>query len=250
MIRLRHRVFFISAVLVAVVLGSGAIDGHYANAKETARIGVLARRGAEECLKSWTPTAEYLTSQVEDIHFQIVPLTFEQVVPSVQSRDVDFLIINSSIYVELQALYGVSRMATMKENSAGEYRTLFGGVIFCRSDRSDITSIKSLEGKSFMAVDETSMGGWRAAWREFKANGINPYRDFNRLTFGKTHDNVVYAVRDGKVDAGTVATSILEQMTGEGRIEPGSFKIINRRKTPTSRFPTALAFIRSGPSPN
>lgn len=94
MIRLRPRVFFISAVLVAVVLGSGATDDHYANAKETARIGILARRGTEECLKSWMPTAEYLSSQVKDIHFQIVPLTFEQVVPSVQSHDVDFLIIN------------------------------------------------------------------------------------------------------------------------------------------------------------
>ena len=119
----------------------------------------------------------------------------------------------------------------MKDNSSGENRTLFGGVIFCRSDRADITSIKSLKGQSFMGVDETSLGGWRAAWREFKANEINPYRDFSILSFGKTHDDVVYAVRDGKVDAGTVASSILEQMTGEGRIDPGSFKVINQRNS-------------------
>ncbi|HBD08602.1 MAG TPA: hypothetical protein DCZ69_10095, partial [Syntrophobacteraceae bacterium] len=222
-------------MLLAVVLGLGALCGQSASAQETVRIGVLARRGANECIKSWTPTAEYLTSQVNDLRFQIVPLTFEQVVPSVEARNVDFLVVNSSIYVELQALYGVSRMATMKETSAGDYRTLFGGVIFCRSDRSDITSIDSLEGKSFMGADETSFGGWRAAWREFKASGIDPYRDFSSLSFGKTHDAVVYAVRDRKVDAGTVATSILEKMIAEGQIGPGLLKVINERKN--AEFP-------------
>ncbi|MCJ7775400.1 MAG: PAS domain S-box protein, partial [Desulfobulbaceae bacterium] len=56
--------------------------------------------------------------------------------------------------------------------------------------------------------------------------GIDPYRDFKDLSFGGTHDTVVYAVRDGKVDAGTVRTDTLERMAIEGKINLGDFYAI------------------------
>ena len=194
------------------------------------RIGVLARRGSEECLQRWGPTANYLDRKIKDFHFQVVPLTFEEVVTRVQAKDVDFVIVNSSIYVELQALFGVARIATMKDPAVDHDSTVFAGVIFTRADRLDIGSIDDLKGKSFMGVDETSLGGWRAAWRELKAKRIDPYKDFSELLFSGTHDAVIYAVRNGKVDAGTVATPIFEQMTTEGKIEPGLFKVINAQE--------------------
>ncbi len=38
----------------------------------TIKIGVLARRGVEECLKEWSPTAQYLTERLPGIAFKIV----------------------------------------------------------------------------------------------------------------------------------------------------------------------------------
>lgn len=198
--------------------------------EEYARIGVLARRGAEECLESWGPTAEYLENYIKGARFEIVPLSFEQILPSVQAREVDFIIANPSVYVEIQVLFGATRIATMKDSSYDPSVTLFGGVIFCRTDRTDIAAVEDLKGKSFMAVDEFSFGGWRAAWRELKENGIDPYRDFSRMLFAGTHDAVALAVKEGMVDAGTVATPILEQMTKEGKLEPGLFRIIDPRE--------------------
>ncbi|MCP4992753.1 MAG: phosphate/phosphite/phosphonate ABC transporter substrate-binding protein, partial [Gammaproteobacteria bacterium] len=58
-------------------------------------------------------------------------------------------------------------------------------------------------------------------------NGINPYEDMSRLVFGGTHDKVVYAVRDGKVHAGTVRTDTLERMADEGKINLNDFRVIN-----------------------
>jgi hypothetical protein len=109
------------------------------------RIGVLARRGSDDCLQSWGPTADYLGRQIKGFHFQIVPLTFEEVVPLVQAEAVDFVIVNSSIYVELQALFGTARIATMKDPAVDYDSTVFGGVIFTRADRLDIESIGDLK---------------------------------------------------------------------------------------------------------
>jgi len=221
----------LAAVIFSVILSCPLT---YADAQERGnpvKIGVLAYRGPETAHKMWTPTAEYLSARLPSYSFLIVPLKFEEINPAVQKGEVDFILANSSIYVELENYYGVTRIATMKNlSSAGGYTTLFGGVIFTRADRNDISSLEDLKGKSFMAVDETSLGGWRVAWREFKEKGVDPYHDFAVLKFGRTHDDVVYAVRDGVVDAGTVRTDILERMAQDGKIQMSSFRVLNAQK--------------------
>jgi len=222
-----------SAILVgcltAFLLGAfGLRPVQAVTGKHQLRIGVLAHRGAATALKMWNPTAEYLTSKITDNSFTIVPLGFREIGPAVARGEVNFVLANSSIYVELEALYGVNRIATMQNTGIqGDYN-VFGGVIFCRADRSDIDTLNDLKGKSFLAVDETSLGGWQVAWRELKKHGLDPYRDFSSLRFlGSTHDDVVYAVKDGKADAGTVRTATLESLAEEGKIDLDAFRILN-----------------------
>ncbi len=133
------------------------------------------------------------------------------------------------MYVNLEEKYGVSRLATMVTSDINRPNNVFGGVIFTREDRDDINSLRDLKNKSFMAVDKDSLGGFQMAWREMNALGINPYRDFSRLEFGGIHDRVVMAVLDGKVDAGTVRTDILERMDAAGTIDIDDLKFINLR---------------------
>ncbi len=201
------------------------------------KIGVLAKRGTEICLKKWTPTADYLTRKIPLYRFKIVPLSFDEIYSAVKNERVDFIITNPSFYVELESWYGINRIATLRNLRLGSPCTKFGGVIFCRADRKDIRRLKDLEGKAFMAVKETSLGGWRAAWRELKEHGINPYTDFARLEFGGTHDAVVYAVRDRKVDAGTVRTDTLERMQAEGKIKISDFYVIHDHPRSASELP-------------
>ncbi|MCK4462038.1 MAG: PhnD/SsuA/transferrin family substrate-binding protein [candidate division Zixibacteria bacterium] len=192
----------------------------------TVKIGVLAKRGVEKCQERWGPTADYLTENIPGYSFTIVPLTYDEVYPCVERGEVDFILANSSFYVELENYYGSSRIATLKNLQAGKVFTVFGGVIFYRADRNDIKCLDDLRCKSFMAVEEGSFGGWRAVWKELKEHEIDPYQEFASLSFGGTHDAVVYAVRDGEVDAGSVRTGTLEQMALEGKIRLEDFQVI------------------------
>jgi two-component system sensor histidine kinase TtrS len=197
--------------------------------KEMVKIGVLAYRGKAQAMRMWSPTAQYLTSRIPGYTFTIVPLDFHEMGPAVGGGDIDFVVTNTSFYVELESQYGVSRIATMQNKQNSSFYTLFGGVIFCRADRQDIHDLRDLKRKTFVAVEETSLGGWQAAWREFKAAGVDPYRDFKRLEFANTHDAVVYAVRDGTADAGTVRTDTLERMQDAGLIDISIFRILNQQ---------------------
>ncbi|WP_435547203.1 response regulator [Desulfobacterium sp. N47] len=189
------------------------------------KIGVLAKRGHEQCLMEWVPTAEYLSEKISGRQFIIIPLDHNQIYSSVEKKEVDFILANSSFYVELEYRYGVNRIATLKNNCNGSFYSRYWGVIFWKADRSDIRQLNDLKGKTFMATAEGSFGGWRMAWRELKEKGIDPYSDFKDLKFIGTQDAVVYAVRDGVVDAGTVRADTFIEMHAEGKIDLKNFYV-------------------------
>ncbi len=205
------------------------------------QIGVLAYRGMSQALQMWEPTAQYLNNQLPEYTFKVTPLSFEQIYIKAAINKLDFVVTDSSVYVELETLYQFNRLATLKNLRMDNAYTLFGGVILRRSDRHDIQNLRDLVGKKFAGTNEHSLGAWQAAWREIKAAGINPYRDFLSLQFMGTHDAVVYAVRDGLVDAATIRTDALERMAAEGKINLEEFEIINQQTQYVREFPFALS---------
>ena len=102
------------------------------------RIGVLAKRGRDRCLAQWNLTAEYLTNEIPGYRFEVVPLDFDAISPTVERGEVDFVLVNSAIYVGLEQRYGASSIATLKNVRLGGVYTVFAGVVFCRADREDI----------------------------------------------------------------------------------------------------------------
>ncbi|MEA1928393.1 MAG: PhnD/SsuA/transferrin family substrate-binding protein [Candidatus Auribacterota bacterium] len=222
--------------LVYVILGAifssslffpGGVSGAESpKAPEDVRIGVLVTRGAEIYRDKWEPTAGYLTEEIPGYYFTIVPLGFDEYKSAVKRDEVDFIMLGSSFYAGLQMEFGVNRIATLKNRCTAGVFTVLGGVIFSRAGRGGIRSLEDLKGKTFMGVDELSLGGWLAQWQEMKEVGIDPRRDLAKVTFGGTQDAVVYAVRDGKVDVGAVRTDTLERMAAKGQIRLKDFHIL------------------------
>ena len=212
--------------LALLALSAFPEPGIAAQQQEVA-IAVLAHRGEAAALESWGPTADYLTRTIPTHRFIIVPLMNATIDPAVAEKQVDFVLTNPGSYVMLETKYGVTRMLTLRNLRQGGAYTEFGAVIFARADRDDLQTLADLKGKSFMGVNRGAFGGFQMAWRELHAAGVDPFRGFSRLEFaGLPQDNIVHAVRDGRVDAGTVRTDTLERMLSEGKIAPGQFKVI------------------------
>ncbi len=244
--RRNRPVFRVMGLLCISILfwGGAALAQSEALPDQEIVIGVLAKRGDEHALKQWGPTADYLSAKIPGHHFTIQPLDFNSIYPAVEQGRVDFVLANSSFYVALERLYGVQRISTLKNRVGNTVSSVFGGVIFVRSDNQEITDLNDLRGASLMGVDENSLGGFHMAWGELQKVNLDPYRDLKRLEFGGTHDAVVYAVRDGKVDAGTIRTDTLERMAEEGKIDLNDFRVINFQPSDAwIKFP----FLRSTP---
>jgi len=227
-----------SALLLAAALTLYAFPMRDALAQQpVVGIAVLAHRGEAAALKNWQATADYLTRTIPTHRFVIVPLKNAPLGLAVAGQKVDFVLTNPGSYVMLESKYGVTRMLTMRYLRQGRVYSEFGAVIFTRADRDDIQSPADLKGKSFMGVGKDTFGGFQMAWLELQDAGVDPFKDLKRLEFaGLPQDNIVYAVRDGKVDAGTVRTDTLEGMAAEGKIDLAQFKAIGARPHPGFPF--------------
>lgn len=234
-----HRYAYKVSKSVLVGLCVLFLSVHFVYAKEV-RIALKANRGSAISVNQWQPTANYLSRQLPGYHFVIVPFEINSTLNQAVSRgEFDFVFTDSAAYVELNKRYGVSAIATLinKGEGKGNAYTKFGSVIFTRANRKDISSFRDLKGKTFMAVDELGFGGWRIAWRELLARGVDPYSDFKLLSFaGGIQQSVVFAVRDGDVDAGCVRTDVLERMANRGEIQMQAFKVLEPRSTKEIEF--------------
>ncbi len=201
--------------------------------KQTVRLGVLSFWGVDQTLRLWTPTARYLSEVLPNYKVVIVPLTHPEMKKALKAGTLHYVLTNTGHYVELEAQFRVTRITTLITKREGHALKKFGAVIFTRATRKDIQSLADLKNKSFMAVKRHAFGGFRMSWDELSKHGVDPFSDFRQLTFsGFPVNKVAYAVRDGKVDAGTFRTGVLERLHREGKINIRDFKIIGARKYP------------------
>ena len=216
---------FVSVIIVVILF----FIGNVGLAADTIKIGVLAKNGPVKCMKMWKATGDYLSSEIAGKTVEIVPLDFDAVNPAIEKEDVHFFLVNSSMFVTAKVLYGASAVATMINSRQGKPLKSFGGVILTSAENDQINTMDDLKGKTFMAVKASSFGGWQMAYKEILDAGIDPFKDFAKLEFGGKHDNVVFSIQNGVVEAGTVRTDTLERMASSGSIDMEEFKIINKK---------------------
>ena len=200
-------------------------------------IGVLAFRGEQDALERWSPTAEYLTENVADYRFRVVPLTLEGMVTEVSRDRLDFILTNTGNYVVLENAFGISRLATLKVRHLGKDFTQFGAVIFTRHDHPELKEIKDIAGHSMLAVSQNAFGGFQMAWSEMIDAGVDPFNDLRALDFGGfPQDDIVRAVIAGDYDVGTVRSGTLERMAADKLIDIDKIRVLGARQSEAFPF--------------
>lgn len=218
------------AILTVIFIFLWAVS---VQAADSVKIGVLAKNGPAKALKQWSATGEYLSAKLGKT-VEIIPLDFDKVNPAIEANDVDFFLINPSMFVTAKVKFGATAILTMINSRQGQALKSFGGVIVASAYNDSINSLADLKGKSFMAVKKSSLGGWQMAYKTIKDAGMDPYKDFAKVEFGGKHDNVIFAIQNEAIDAGTVRTDTLERMVASGAITMQDFKVINKQ---SSSFP-------------
>ena len=196
------------------------------------KVAVRAHQGVENARQMWQPSINVLNKAIPQHRFILVPVvSLSEITERAGRGDFDFVLTNPSSFVELEQRYEAKALMTLNNKRANSAQSRFGSVIFTHVRNKDILNINDLKGKKLMAVSALAFGGWRVAWLEMLEHGFNPADELEALLFSqsKTQAEVVYAVRDGKADAGVVRTDQLERMEADAEIDMRYFRIINNK---------------------
>lgn len=198
------------------------------------KVGVRAVNGTSSAKKMWKKTIDVLSQNIKGYKFKLIPIVdFHDMRTAARNKKVDFILTNPLAYIELNQQSGLTRLLTLnKKQPNGIASTTFASVIFTRSDRKDILSLKDIKNKSIIAVHAEAFGGWRMALRELLHNDFDPYKNSSTVLFtpDNTHQSVIYSVLSGKTDVGVVRTGIIEQLASQGKIKLDSINILNPHK--------------------
>ena len=181
-------------------------------------IGILAKRGVKYAIERWEPLIAHMNFELSRYKLIMEPLSFIEIEKAVKNGTVDFVLTNSMQYVQLEAKYGTSRLATLINDSSSFPVSDYGAVIFTHINNKDINTLQDAKNKTFGAVNPLSFGGWMMAKKTFLDNGIKE-KDFKSVNFLQTHDSVVEAILSKSVDVGTVRTDTLETLSKSAKID-------------------------------
>lgn len=172
------------------------------------RLAVTPRLSAVELNKMYGPLVEYLSRETGEKVTLVVPKDFEVFKQLMVSGEVDLAFPNPLIYVQMRKQIAIEPLALAAEPKGG---TRIRGVIIARTD-SGIKNLKDLTGKRLIFVDKDSAAGYVFQMLLLSKAGMDPSRDFTRLPFSKTQDNVTRAVFSRIADAGGIREDDLEKM--------------------------------------
>ncbi|MBU1566112.1 MAG: phosphate/phosphite/phosphonate ABC transporter substrate-binding protein [Proteobacteria bacterium] len=149
---------------------------------------------------------------------QIFPDTFSEHIQMVESGGIDISFTNPFVYTTMATL-GSLAFARIVEPGGGKD---FQGQIIIRKDNPTIQQLEDCRGKSWIAVDPQSAGGYLFPLGLFMDHGIVA-DDFSEIAFapgaGGKQENVVLAVNVGANDLGTIRKGTLDIVSGRIDIE-------------------------------
>jgi phosphonate transport system substrate-binding protein len=152
---------------------------------------------------------DYLNTSTDLAVRQIFPDTFQEHMNLIGRGQSDINFTNPFVYVKIAEQYGARAFARVVEEHGRDFR----GQIIVRADDPRINTLDDVRGKSWIAVDPSSAGGYLFGLGHFLEHGIKP-KDFAQIAFapgpGGKQEKVVLAVLAGQYDVGTIREGTLE----------------------------------------
>lgn len=173
---------------------------------------------------------------------QVFPNTFDAHIKMVERGEIDISFSNPFIYIKLAEIGATAFARSIESTGKPDFR----GQIICRRDNTRIQDIQDCRGKSWIAVDPSSAGGYLFPLGHFIAQGIN-LQDFSEIAFapgpGGKQEKVVFAVYAGQYDIGSIRDGTLSIL--KDRIDLSQIRILAE----TRPYPGWVYAARKGLDP-
>jgi len=224
--KLMTRRLFLSLCLAfaAAILALSPLERALAGEK-VIRFGLIPSEDAEKLLKDSAPFVEALEKSIGMKVQPFVAMDYSAVIEALKSDKLEIAFLGPASYVLAKDKVGAQIQAVargiMKKTGKSSYR----GLIITHPDR-PIGNLQDLKGKTFAFVDPASTSGNFVPRFVFNKNGIDPEKDFKSLYYSGTHQASLIAVKEGKVDAASIADEVYDLAIARGQLKASDVKVI------------------------
>ena len=220
-----------SATGLASAVAMAACATAFAQDREI-RIGVLAFQGSERAIGEFAPTRAQLERSLPNRRVILEPLDLDGLARAVADKRIDFVVTNPGQYIDLEARFGVTRLATLETSIGGVVSGAIASVVIAPSGPSAPVGLDDLAGRRLAVVSKQAFGGYQTVWREMDDRGISPDRLSELVETGFPMENVIDAIHAGRADVGVLRACILEEAIAAGRVKANEFAIVGEKPAP------------------
>ncbi|WP_374328642.1 PhnD/SsuA/transferrin family substrate-binding protein [Azonexus sp.] len=209
-------------------------------AAETLTLGIFAYRPKTVMAEKFDMLGIYLSGATAGHVVRVEYLDHAEMNAAIAAGRIDLVFTNPAHYIQLRHSNRLSgAMATLQTLESDQATAQLGGVIVTRAD-SNIRSLQDVRGARLATPGAGAMflGGYQTQAYELHLAGVELPDDAEVIEVG-SHDRVIRAVLAGEADVGFVRTGILESLTHEGKLQPGTLRVINRQQFAGFPFATS-----------
>lgn len=193
-----------------------------AEAPKILRIGAIPAEDAQKTRGAYGPLVKYLEKKTGMKVELFVATDYSGVIEAMRSKKLDVAMFGPFSYVLAADKADAEAFAIENRKGSG---TTYKSLVVTHPD-SGINNIQDLKGKTYAFVDPASTSGNLIPRSFFKKNNIDPEKDLKSIIYAGGHDAVALAVKNRKVEAGSMDDITYGNMKAKDLVGDQNIKII------------------------
>ncbi|SDM73301.1 PAS domain S-box-containing protein [Geoalkalibacter ferrihydriticus] len=216
--------------------------------EQSLTLGVLAFRATEQSVSRWQPLADYLHEQLPGVRVRLKAFDYQGLDEAVERQQIDLVFTNPGHYVLIAHRTGLSAPLVGQINLVeGAPVKGFAGVILVRAEDEGLRSPTDLQGKHIAIPSKSSLGGYQMQAHSLVQAGLRMPGAVKILETDMPHDRAVEALLEKRADAAFVRSGLYEALLREGRVKPGTLRVLNQQDLPNFPHKASTALCPEWP---
>lgn len=194
------------------------------------RFSMVPTEEISQEVDQYAPLIEYLKEKTSKEFEFFLPTSYASVLEGMLGGFVDMGMLGPDSYVigkeQDPSITAFATYTNRKGHFQGEAWSGYKAVLLVNSN-SEFKTVEDLKGSVLALVDPASTSGNlipRVSFRDVINTDLESY--FSRVVYTGAHDQSAVAIKDGKVDAGFLATLALDYTIDRGVVSEDDFRLI------------------------
>lgn len=215
---------FICSLAFLLLVPMNAI---FAEEYKEIRFGLIPSEDADKLIADSQPFIKQLEKNIGLPIKPYVAIDYSAVIEALKSNQLEIAFLGPASYVLAKDKVGCEIDAVARGVMAQTGKSSYQMYLITQPDNS-IYDLQDLKDRTFAFVDPASTSGNFMPRYVFSRNNINPEKFFKSIYYSGTHQASLIAVKEGKVDAGCIASEVYDLAIERGQMKESEVRVFYR----------------------